>query len=336
VTAQPPYQGYPAPSNPAPTPAPAATPSADKDARKVVEPYREWGALALLAVTAIVIFFGLIDWLLHTDSFESWVDSSFGDFVGLATIFFPLVAVFLATVVKPVTPRAKLIVIGALVIYGVAALFGLLSALIGFIHQIGLDGFPIGDAFLNLISRLVWLALLGFAAFVVFRVFAVCYQVPRPVQAPAGYGYPGYQQQGYPAGYPAGYGQPGATGYQQQGYPAGYPTSAGQQAPTSGAAYPTSGAAGYPTSGAAGYAAPTSGAAGYQPGYPTGAPQSGYAAPQAPAGQPGYPQPGGGQHSTPESPYPPAAPAAGNEHTQVIPPAAGQESGSEHRDNGNA
>ncbi len=294
MTAQPQYPGYPTPA-PNPTPAPAPTPAAPrKDARTVLEPFREWGALALLAATAVFGFFGFLEWLLHTDTFGATVDSTFGAFGSLLTLFFPLVAVLLAVVVKPVTQRARLVVIGALVLYAAAVFFGVLSMLIGFVHEVGITGYPVSDAFISLLERLVWLGLLGFAGFLVLRVYTALYYTPRPAAppAPAGaYGYPaGYGQPGYPqqpAGYP-----------QQPGYPAGYPAGYPQNVPTT--VFPP--APQVPS-------APPAPAPGYPTGYPTAYPAPG-------AGQPAPGQPAPGQPSSAPPAYPAPSPADPNA-TQV-------------------
>jgi hypothetical protein len=222
-------------------------------------------------VVAFLDMFFIIDGF--ASSFGVRAEADFPEFVGPWSIGFPLGAVLLATHVKPVVGRARLITMAALIEYAVAALFGVITLLAAFIHEV--SGGPYGSGsirtgFFNLLDRLVWLGLLAFAGYLVLRIWQGVYTVPRAQVAPQGYGYGGtaYGAPGYPQ-QPAGY---GAAGYPQQ--PAGY------------------GAAGYPQQPA------DYGAAGYpqqygQPSYP--------AAPPAPPAPPpaGYPS------------YPPAAPQPG-------------------------
>src|SRR6185369_1696620 len=110
-------------------------------------------------------------------------------FVGLTAIALPFLAVFISTHVKPVVPMGRVITLVALIEYGVAALFGVVTMFLGFISDIGTDSATSGfGAALLLLDRLSFLALLGLAGFLVLRVYLGLYTVPKP--APGVYGHP--------------------------------------------------------------------------------------------------------------------------------------------------
>jgi hypothetical protein len=290
--------------------APAAQqPAEQKDAVPFTAPFREIGALVLVGAAAVFLFLTFLDLVLPPyDGFEAHAGAEFGSFVGLVTILFPLGAVLLATHVKPALPRARLITLLAVIEYGIAALFGLITLFSGFLDQLSNTGSgALRVAFINLLSNLVWLGLLGFAGFLVLRVWQGVYTVPRPVapQYPQGYGYQ-QQQYGQP-GYPQSYGyQQQAQQPQQYGQP-GYPAQTGYQAP---AGYPTQ--AGYPA--APGSIPPSSAPPASAP---PGSPYPSYAAPSsAPPAGPSWSTPGG---PTP-GPYPPTGAVSS---TPPTPPASG-------------
>ncbi|OLB65905.1 MAG: hypothetical protein AUI10_04825 [Actinobacteria bacterium 13_2_20CM_2_72_6] len=298
MTTQPPIPTHPA--------APAAE---QKDPVAITAPLREWAALIAVIAPLALQFFTLIVLLFDSapfgglgGSFNDRANATFGDFVSPLTIFLPLVGVLLATHVKPPVAKAKLITLLALIGYGVAALLGLVTMFAAFIHTVGLD-LPgtVLHSFVTLLIRLILLALLAFAGFVVLRVFLGAYTAPKPV-APAGYpGYPGYA--GYPGaqGYPQ---QQQAPGYPQQGYQQpGYPQQQPQQA--------------YPTQ-----------AYQQQTGYPTGyGQQAAPAASRAPAAQPSSAPPVSGPYPTysvnAPSSAPPADPVSSAPPAPPTPPSAG-------------
>ncbi len=335
--------------------APLASPATEqKDPVSITAPLREWAALLAVVAVLAFLFVNLIGLLFGNivlagllggqASFSERANAYFDGFVGPATVFLPVVGVLLANHVKPAVPKAKLITLLALIGYGVAALLGLITMFTAFVDTVGKDvPGAVVTSFVTLLTRLVWLALLGFAGFVVLRVYLGAYLTPKPQQAPGGYpgypGYAGYPQQGYPQ---QGYPQQG--GYQQQpGYPqaqqAGYPTQAYQQPAT-----------GYAT----GYQSPSgTQAPASQPssGPPVSAPYPAYSAnppsssPPADSTSPAYPTSGQPAWGTPGEggslPSPPAptsgAPEAGqhaaggrseegNDRTQALPPrpSAGQ------------
>jgi hypothetical protein len=239
-------------TTPPPSPSTPAT-TETKDPVAVTAPFREWGAILLVVATGVFLLIGLIDLATGITSsagngFAFRADAAFSDFVGLITVFFPLVGVLLATHVKPAAGRAKLVTLLALIDYGVAGLLGLVCLLVGLVNRLTSDS-QLASGFLNLVVRLVWLALLGFAAFVVLRVYLGAYVVPKPKPAPGVYGYPAYP--GYPQqqGYPQQPGYPQQQGYPQPGYPQQqqYPQPQQQQYPQQQQQYPQPGYAQYPS-----------------------------------------------------------------------------------------
>jgi hypothetical protein len=281
--------------------APAASPAAQtKDPVAVTAPLREWGALLLVVATAAFLLFALVDMVLAPDGsarfgvtpgFAARADAHFGDFVGLVTTFFPLVAVLLATHPKPASARAKLITLLALIDYGVAGLLGLISVFVAFFHQV--TGDLVVSGFLGLLERLVWLAVFAFAGFVTLRIYLGAYVVPRPKPVPGVYGYPTYQ--GYPqqAGYPQ--------GYPQQGYPPQYPAAAG---------YPTGG---YPVQQPPAPAPTSVPPSTPYPAYAVTPPSSAPPADQVPSAPPATPYPTSvqpGWAAPGDTPSPPAPPTA--------------------------
>ncbi|MFV2115484.1 hypothetical protein ACFHW0_24525 [Micromonospora sp. LOL_025] len=250
-------------------------------ASQLTKPLRELAAFVLLGANAVFLFVGLIRLVTPTDysTFGGRAGSAFFAFVGVESVFLPLLAVLLATHVKPPVPKAKLITQVALGEYAVSALFGGLTFLFWTVDRLA-EG-EILDAFLGLLSRVAWLALFAVAAYVVFKVWRTLYHVPKPKPQPGVYGQP---QPGWP---------------QQQG---GYPVP-GQQVP--GQQVPGQQVPGQQVPGQQGgwqapgpYGAPY----GQQPAPYAGGPQPG--SPFAPAPQSAPPAP----HSAPPAPHsaPPA------------------------------
>ncbi|MEU1688639.1 hypothetical protein [Micromonospora sp. NPDC005707] len=203
-------------------------------ASQLTKPLRELAALVLLGANAVLLFVGLLRLLVPVDDYSTFsgrAGSTFFTFVGLESAVLPLLAVLLATHVRPVLPKAKLITQVALVEYGVAAVFGALTFLIWLVGRLA-DG-EVLDAFLGLLTRVAWLAVFAVAAFVVFKIWRTLYYVPKPKPQPGVYGQaqPGWPQQpGQPGGYPAPGGYPGMP-QQQGGYPQPGPYGPAQPAP---------------------------------------------------------------------------------------------------------
>ncbi|WP_433285269.1 hypothetical protein [Micromonospora sp. CA-244673] len=207
-------------------------------ASQLTKPLRELAALVLLGANAVLLFVGLLRLLVPVDDYSTFsgrAGSTFFTFVGLESAVLPVLAVLLATHVRPVLPKAKLITQVALVEYGVAAVFGALTFLIWLVGRLA-DG-EVLDAFLGLLTRVAWLAVFAVAAFVVFKIWRTLYYVPKPKPQPGVYGQaqPGWPQQpgpvpGQPGGYPAPGGYPGMP-QQQGGYPQPGPYGPAQPAP---------------------------------------------------------------------------------------------------------
>ncbi|MEU0156884.1 hypothetical protein [Micromonospora fulviviridis] len=275
-------------------------------ASQLTKPLRELAALVLLGANAVLLFVGLLRLLVPVDDYSTFsgrAGSTFFAFVGLESAVLPVLAVLLATHVRPVLPKAKLITQVALVEYAVSAVFGALTFLIWMVGRLA-DG-EVLDAFLGLLTRVAWLAVFAIAAFVVFKIWRTLYYVPKPKPQPGVYGQaqPGWPQQpgpvpGQPGGYPAPGGYPQAGAPQQPGgYPQPGPYGPPQSAPPFNTAPPHAPQSSQP------FGAP-------QLSQPFGAPQSG---PPFGAPQPG-PAYGGAPHPAPPFGQPPSA-----DPTQAIP-----------------
>ena len=119
MTSQPSETPASAPPGQASSPAGAAE---EKDASRYTLPLRQPAAFALLVVNGVTLLFAVVDLLLvfqdWSPNFLNGVDTSFGTFVGVVSVTFPLLAVLLATHIKPVLAQARLITVGALIEYG--------------------------------------------------------------------------------------------------------------------------------------------------------------------------------------------------------------------------
>jgi hypothetical protein len=254
-----------------------------------LRPLRDLAALILVAAPAVMLFVSLMRLVpsVEGDSFSTRAQVSFDQFINLASIALPLLAVLLATLVLPEHPRAKLITTVALVEYAVMAFFGILFGfLIGLIDIAAFSG---RSAFEEFFRRGAWLAVFAIAAFAVFQVWRGRYFTPRPKPAPGMYGQPAPGQQfgppqfGPPPGTPQQYGSaPPGYGQPQAQQPYGQP---GWNQP------PPPGQPGYPAQPAA-YSS-----------QPYGQPQSPPpAAPQSSPPGPFTPEPGYSQGAAPYSP----------------------------------
>ncbi|MFU8870552.1 hypothetical protein [Micromonospora sp. SL4-19] len=251
-------------------------------ASQVTRPLRELAAPVLLGANAVLLFVGLLQLLVPMDAYSTFggrASGTFFVFVGVESIVVPVLAVLLATHVRPVLSRAKLITEVALGEYAFAALFGALTFLIWLVSRLA-EG-QVLDAFLGLLVRVAWLAIFTVAAFVTYKIWRTLYYVPKPKPQPGVYGQaqPGWPQQ--PAGYPA------------PGQPGGYPTAGPPNQPTS---FPP-GQYGQPQSG--------------QYGQPQSAPPFNTAPPHTPHPAPPF---GAPHHPAPPFGQPPSA-----DPTQAIP-----------------
>jgi len=205
---------------------PQPVPGEVKSAGQYLRPLRDLAAYVLVGANAVFLFLAVVD--LIGDGFGYRTQGSFGSFINLVTITFPLAAVLLALLVQPRHPKAQLIVVAAAVEYGVMALFGVFfGVLIGLINEADHNGAR--SALEGLLSRVAWLAVFGVAAFAVYQIWRNMFFTPRPKPQPGMYGQPQYNQ---PGAYP---GQPG------YGPPAGHPG-----APQPGPGFPPPPAPGYP------------------------------------------------------------------------------------------
>ncbi|NJC71516.1 hypothetical protein HC031_17585 [Planosporangium thailandense] len=291
---------------------------AEQNVRQLIEPLRQPAAFVLLLTNGLILLFAVADLFVvlgdWPGNFVTRAGSSFGEFVGVVSIGFPLLAVLLATLVRPRVPHARPITVVALVEYAVSALFGAVCLLVDFLHGVT-DSQPIlgigsaRRAFEDFLIRSGEVALLAIVAFAVYQIFHGLYGGVGRQAAPPPYGgaYPsGFGQPGYPSGYgQPGHGQPGhgQPGHGQPGYGQpgpghpGYPYGYGQPGYPPGYGQPTPGQPGQP--------APS------QPAYGAPAPSQPTYGPPAPS-QPAYGAPaeavGGGDVPPPREVRPPEGP----------------------------
>ncbi|HEX5201907.1 MAG TPA: hypothetical protein VFW27_18425 [Actinoplanes sp.] len=217
---------------------PQPVPGEVKTAGQYLRPLRDLAVYALVGAAAIFIFLALLDLIPDGQGqFSYRTQASFGAFVNLETIGFPLAAVLLAVLVQPRHPKAQLIVLVAVIEYAVMALFGIVfGVFIGLINEADHNGAR--SALEGLLARVAWLAVFAVAAYAVFQIWRNMFYTPRPKQPqpqPGMYGQPAYNQPGtYPGqpGYgppPGQQGQPGQPGFPPPPPPGGYPPAPGQQ-----------------------------------------------------------------------------------------------------------
>ncbi|WP_422734261.1 hypothetical protein ACN26Y_03085 [Micromonospora sp. WMMD558] len=242
-------------------------------ASQLTRPLREPAAFVLLGANAVFLFVGLIRLLTPTGygTFTGRAGSAFFAFAGIEAVVLPLLAVLLATHLRPVLPRAKLITQVAVGEYAVSTALGGLTFLIWSFGRLA-EG-EVTDAFLGVLARLAGLALLVTAGYAVYRIWRTLYYVPKPKPQPGVYGKP---QSGWPGGHP--------------GHPGGHPGQPGQPGQPNHPGQP--GQPGWPGTGqSGGWTAPT---------------QYG-----APYGQPAPPFPAAPHPAPPANPAPHPAPPAG-------------------------
>ncbi|WP_051366736.1 hypothetical protein [Hamadaea tsunoensis] len=149
---------------------PSPQASSPSDAVKGLRPLFAW---ALLAYTALRLFFSFLSWIVNSDYGSFAARSANAGFVGLYTIVLPLVAVLIATQIQPALRGAKLIAMVALGEYAFALLFGALTFLISLLW--GPGGSNFAAKAVNYLSHVVLgaleLGLMLLAAFAVLRVF---------------------------------------------------------------------------------------------------------------------------------------------------------------------
>jgi uncharacterized membrane protein YedE/YeeE len=205
---------------------PQPAPGEGRSAGQYLRPLRDLAAYALVGATAVLLLLAVIRLIPDgSNQFGYRTQGSFGGFINLATITFPIGAVLLSLLVSPRHPKAQLIVLVAVVEYAVMALFGLLfGVLIGLINEASNNGAR--SAFEGLLERIAWLAVFAVAAYAVYQIWRNMFFTPKPKPQQGVYGQPAYNQPGTYPGQP-GYGPPpGQPGYPPQ--PAGYPQHPGR------------------------------------------------------------------------------------------------------------
>lgn len=306
---------------------------------QTLRPLRDLATYTLVGATGIWLLVAIIDLIPDgSGQFGGRTEGSFGEFVNLPIVAFPIAAVLLALMVQPRHPKARLIVLAALLEYAVAAFFGVFfGLLIGLINLAADAGAR--AAFMGLLVRLGWLAVLAVPAYAVFLIWQRNYSAPKPPRpAPGVYGQqPPFNPGAYP-GQP-GYGpQPGGhPGPPPGGMPGGMPGAPGGMPPGG-----PGGPGGMPLGGPGG-----SGGPGGMPPAPAGfggttygqpAPSQGQppipswnqpAVPLQPHGGPAYPPPGmPGSPMAPQQSAPPFSAPPFGDHPQSAPPhSASQPSG---------
>ncbi|WP_433301134.1 hypothetical protein ACQP2F_05205 [Actinoplanes sp. CA-030573] len=282
---------------------PQPAPGEGKSAGQYLRPLRDLAAYALVGATAVFLFLAIVDLIPDgADQFGYRTQGSFGNFINLETITFPIAAVLLSLMVQPRHPKAHLIVLAALVEYAVAAVFGLLfGVLIGLINQAGNNGAR--SAFEGLLARVAWLAVFAVAAYGTYLIWRNMFYTAKPKPQPGVYGQPAYNQPGTYPGQP-GYGPPPG----QPGFP-----------PPAGGGYPAGGYQQPPAGGAPGQQPPP----GYGPGtYGQPAPPPSWNQPPVamPTGNaPTQPVPQGPYQPAPTSGVPASGAPAATDPTQVVP-----------------
>ncbi|MFC7327520.1 hypothetical protein [Marinactinospora rubrisoli] len=269
-----------------------------------IQRLREPAAWVLLGAVAVQMLAGLIFVFGSAGAYggtniPGQLVSQRETFLGVVTVAMILGAVALVVTQREKSPRVFGIVLTALILLGVGAVFGLITLIMGFVANV--DAIAVG--FGHFFRTGAQLGVLAFAGLVLLRVFGDQNLVPRvPQQAAGPYGQSG-PQVGYgpPTGAQGSFAQPnpnqtgqgfqvGAQGYQQPGYGDPNQTGAGRQGwPQEGYAQPSGAQPSYAAQQQEAAADPQQS----QPGYPQTGAQPSYGQQYAQAA--GYPQTGGQQ-----------------------------------------
>ena len=211
-----------------PQPAPGEGTSAGQHLRGL----RDLAAYALVGAAAVFLFVAIVRLIPDgSGQFAGRTANSFYGFVSVETVFFPFGAVLLALLVQPRHPKARLIVLAALVEYAVAAFFGVFFGLLVGLINVAADS-GARTAFEELLIRLAWLGIFAVAGYAVFQIWQNMFTTPRPpkpVSQPGVYGQPQYNVPGAYPGQP-GYGPPGSAPAQPPYQPI-FPPTQGQPMP---------------------------------------------------------------------------------------------------------
>ena len=176
-----------------------------RNPRLVTEPWREIASLALLGANAVFLFLGITGLFFVLDGWASGFGirsaAAYGVFVaGLIPVGFPILAVLLATHVRPIVGRARLITLVAVIQYGVSAVLGLITFLGAFASDLD----SVRATLEGVLYRLTWAGLVAFTGMVTVRLWLGLFYVPKPravpqVQYSPSYGQPYPGQPMYPS-----------------------------------------------------------------------------------------------------------------------------------------
>jgi hypothetical protein len=298
---------------------------------QILRPLRDLATYALVGAVGVWLLVAIIDLIPDgSDQFGGRTEASFGNFVNLPIVAFPIAAVLLALMVQPRHPKARLVVLAALIEYAVAAFFGVFFGLLVGLINVAADA-GARAAFEGLLTRLAWLAVLAVAAYGVFLIWQRNYMTPKPpAPAPGVYGQPATYNPGAFPGRP-GFGPPPGAPMPGGPYPGG-PVPGG---PHQGGPMPGGPVSGGPVSGGPVSGGPPGGPVpGGHPGSMPPAP--GTYGPTTYGQAPPPPNPSWNQPATPMHPHgsppfqppgspaapqnePPSAPPPFSEPTQVVP-----------------
>jgi hypothetical protein len=201
-----------------------------RNPRLVTEPWREIAGLVLLGANTVFLFLGTMGLFFVVDGWATGFGvrsaAAYGVFVaGLVPVGFPFLAVLLATHVRPIVGRARLITLAAVIQYGVSAVLGLITFLGAFANDLD----SVRATLEGVLYRLTWAGLLAFAGMVTLRLWLGLFYVPKPravqqFQYSPSYGQPYPGQPMYPSpSYLTGRAEPPYSGgpASQSGSPAG-------------------------------------------------------------------------------------------------------------------
>ena len=138
---------------------------------RIIAAPRALAAWALLAYTALFLFFVFFSWLLGPGSFTG--RSASAGFRNLFELAFPVVAVIIATYITPVLPGARVMALIALAEYAFALFFGVITLLIGLIGVLSnvntaWDSF---NALQYLVMGVAALVLIAIAGYLTLRAY---------------------------------------------------------------------------------------------------------------------------------------------------------------------
>lgn len=187
---------------------PPTPPTGDTEASQFTKPLRELAAFVLLAGNAVLLFLSIASLIFVVDGWATEFGrrsaNTYYGFVGQASIVLPLLAMLIATHIRPPVRRARTITLAALAEYLVSAFFGVVTFIGAFAEDVANGrGSTVRFIFENLITRTVWLAFFALAAYFVWRVAIGMYAPIRPVQTPQQYAAPAAAPSTESSGWPS-------------------------------------------------------------------------------------------------------------------------------------